>query len=92
MLDIGDVGNDFLQGLVGLKIPVQDIGIAGMFHTSVRGGRLALPDIAMNAKSFHGTPDGRIAQLPVEPPFQSVANLAVAHHGIMGMNVGDTGI
>ena len=38
VLDVGDVGDDFLQGPVGLEVSAQDIGITSMLHTGV-GGR-----------------------------------------------------
>ena len=50
MFGIGDVGDHFLQGPVGLEISAQDIGITGMLHTAVRGGQLTLSDIAVNVQ------------------------------------------
>ena len=92
VLDIGDVGDNFLQGPVGLEVSAQDIGITGMLDTGVGGRQLAFSGITVDTEPFHGTPDGRVAQLPAKLPFQRITNLSVAHHRVVGMDIRNIGV
>lgn len=47
-LKVGHVGENLLHGHIGMEIPLQPIGVPGVFHTIAGGWSLSAPGITMD--------------------------------------------
>ena len=60
-LKVGHDGEHLLHGHVGMEIPLQPIGVPGVFHTIAGGWSLSAPGITMVLLASHGLPNAWVA-------------------------------